>query len=206
MLLSAFLLVGGAQAADSELAVDGEVLVVEEGQAHRGRGPHRHPNRKPKPRRARRAPGPEVGPWRHSAMGSVAVLYGDENAGEATPWVSLAYHSEVADPRRMSVVGMLGVTAVGDYTELLDFGIQGRYYVAGHFAQGIFVGPAVTASLGLDEDSEWALLRPGATVGAKQIMPGGLSVEMRLIGEFIPMEDGPLVTYGISFGVGASTR
>ena len=36
MLLSAFLLVGGAHAADSELAVDGEVLVVEEGQAHRG--------------------------------------------------------------------------------------------------------------------------------------------------------------------------
>ncbi len=209
MFVSTLFLLGGAQAAEVEPKNEIEVPVADNFEAHRGRGPHRHPRGKPKPRpRTRRhaVPGPELGPWRHTAMVNASVLYGDENNGKATPWASLSYHSEVADPNRMSVVALIGVTAVGNYTELLDLGVQGRYYVAGRFAQGLFVGPTVTGSIGLDEDSGWAVLRPGAAVGAKQILPGGLSIEMRFIGEFVPLDTGPLATYGISFGVGASTR
>ena len=203
MMLSTILLLSGAHAAETEPDLNGEVILTEEGQAHRGRGPHRHP--RPKPRRARRAPGPEMGPWRHTGMLTAAALYGDENGGEATPWVSLNYQAEVPNGP-MSIAAHGGLTAVGNYAELLDLGMHGRYYVAGGFTGGVFAGPSLTGSVSLNEGQTWALLRPGVTAGAKQILPGGLSVEMRMLGEFIPLDTGPLVHYGISFGVGASTR
>ena len=205
MMVSTILLLSGAQAAEAEPDFSGDVILAEQGQAHRGRGPHRHPRPKPKPRRVRRASGAEVGPWRHTGMLTTSALYGDENGGEATPWVSLSYQAEVPNGP-MSIAAHGGLTAVGNYAELLDVGMHGRYYLAGGFVGGIFAGPSLTGSVSLTEGQDWAVLRPGLTAGAKQILPGGLSVGMRFIGEFIPLDTGPLVHYGISFGIGASTR
>lgn len=204
-MLSTVLLLGGVYAGEAEPDLNGDVILTEEGQAHRGRGPHRHPHRKPKPRRARAAPGAELGPWRHTGMLTAAVLYGDENGGESTPWASLAYQAEVPNGP-MSVAAHAGFTAVGTYAELLDLGMHGRYYVAGDFVGGFFAGPSLTASLSVTEGQNWGILRPGVTAGAKQILPGGLSLEMRMVGEFVPLDTGPLLNYGVSFGVGASTR
>ena len=89
-------------------------------------------------------------------MLTAAVLYGDENGGEATPWVSLGYQAEVPNGP-MSVAAHAGVTAVGNYAELLDLGVHGRYYVAGGFAE---LGCFSARSNGRCEanPSRWALL------------------------------------------------
>gem|GEM_PF-5085100 len=188
---------GDAPEADSIGTVEGPFSHQEEA-AHPGRGPHRHPRRPgPHPRKRRFHRLHHGGSFGATTMVTAGMLYGDD-----VPWFGLHVSGEGRTSPRSSTAVSLGVMAQGEDPAYLDVGFQGRYYATGNFEAGLFVG--ATGSLSLDESGENGLVRFGPMGGYKQILPGGLTVEARFVGEMMPLQDRAIFLYGAHVGLGAS--
>mgnify|MGYP001158200340 CR=1 FL=1 len=198
-LIFAALGAGPAEASPVGLVGEAQVPDSYEGEAvHPGRGPHRHPRRPgPHPRKRRFHRFKHGGAFGATTMVTAGMLYGDH-----TPWFGLHVAGEGRTSPRSSTAVSLGVMAQGEEPAYIDVGFQGRYYASGNFEGGLFVG--ATGSLSVDESGENGLVRFGPMGGYKQILPGGLTVEARFVGEMMPLEDRAILLYGAHIGLGAS--
>jgi hypothetical protein len=181
-----------------ELALD-SVEEAAETSVHPKRGPHRHPKpRDPKPRKRKKRfhRFHHGGQFGVSSTISMGALYGDDS-----PWFSINFQSEARTSPRSSTAVHLGLSGVGEET-YADFGAQGRYYFAGNFEAGAFGGMGFTASL--EPDQEILLVRFGPTAGYKQILPGGLTMEVRFLTDFMPLTEDFILLYGGHVGLGGS--
>jgi hypothetical protein len=167
-------------------------------EVHPGRGPHRHPRRKPHPRPNKKKRTHRFLHGGHYGVSSTVHLgtfYGSD-----APLYTLGVQTEARTSVKSSTALSVGLAAAGDWA-LVDFGAQGRFYFAGNFETGFFGGAGLTASF-VEEGLVW--LRAGPVAGYKQILPGGMTVELCVSSGFVPSGDAPFFLTGGQIGLGGS--
>jgi hypothetical protein len=167
-------------------------------EVHPGRGPHRHPPRKPRPRPNKKKRFHRLlhgGQYAVSSTVHLGTFYGMDE-----PMYTLGFQTEARTSVNSSTVLSLGLAGLGELG-LVDLGAQGRFYFAGNFETGFFGGAGLTASF-VDEGLVW--LRVGPVAGYKQILPRGMTFELSVSSAFVPNEDTLTFLTGGQIGLGGS--
>lgn len=199
MLFSSILLatLSSGQASESV-----EVTPPDVGSAvHPGRGPHRHPKRKPRPNKKKRTHRfLHGGNYGVSTTVSLGTLFGTKE-----PLYSLGVQSEARTSLKSSAALSLGVLGPSDEA-WVDLNGQGRFYFTGNFEAGFFGGAGLTVSfVEIPYQMDPGILfRAGPVIGYKQILPGGMTFELCASSSIAPTGDGPIFLSGGQVGLGGS--